>query len=96
MDDVVSKVFILPYHLKNQILREDDKKLFVDPEIKYLKDLDDEMKQTLYQNVNPEEKYKKYVESIAALLLKEETIDYKQIKELVPEKLENTLTVPIS
>jgi len=41
-------------------------------------------------------KYKKYVESIAALLLKEETIDYKQIKELVPEKLENTLTVPIS
>ena len=28
--------------------------------------------------------------------LKEETINYKQIKELVPEKLENTLTVTIS
>ena len=41
-------------------------------------------------------KHKKYVKSIAELLLKEETINYKQIKELVPEKLENTLTVTIS
>jgi cell division protease FtsH len=41
-------------------------------------------------------KHKKYVKSIAELLLKEETINYKQIKDLVPEKLENTLTVTIS
>jgi ATP-dependent Zn protease len=41
-------------------------------------------------------KHKKYIKSIAELLLKEETINYKQIKELVPEKLENTLTVTIS
>jgi cell division protease FtsH len=41
-------------------------------------------------------KHKKYVKSIAKLLLKEETINYKQIKDLVPEKLENTLTVTIS
>ena len=40
--------------------------------------------------------HKKYVKSIAELLLKEETINYKQIKDLVPEKLENTLTVTIS
>ena len=41
-------------------------------------------------------KHKKYMKLIAELLLKDETINYEQIKEIVPEKLENSLTVNIS
>ena len=63
MDQDVSKVFILPYHMKNLMLRENNKSMFEDPEIKFLKSLDDEMKKTLYETgLTPEIKYKKYVE----------------------------------
>ena len=39
-------------------------------------------------------KHKKYVKSIADDLLKNETINYKRILELIPKRLENTLEVP--
>ena len=38
-------------------------------------------------------KHKKYVKSIAKDLLKNETIDYERILQLIPKKLENTLVV---
>ena len=39
-------------------------------------------------------KNKKYVKSIATDLLKNETINYKRILDLIPKRLENTLEVP--
>jgi hypothetical protein len=65
MEGVVTKVAIVPFNLRNQVMREEDKELFVDPEIKYLKELDESLKNTLYESGStPEQKYKKYVETL--------------------------------
>ena len=65
MEGVVTKVAIVPFNLRNQVMREEDKELFVDPEIKYLKELDESLKNTLNESGStPEQKYKKYVETL--------------------------------
>jgi hypothetical protein len=64
MEDSTSKVFILPFNMKQQYVKDNEKNIFEDPEIQYLKNLDDdELKRILYEpGLAPDIKYKKYVD----------------------------------
>ena len=52
------------------------------------KEMTDELEEFTFSTLK---KYKKYVKSLARDLLKNETIVYARIKELLPNKLENSL-----
>jgi hypothetical protein len=47
MDESTSKVFILPFHIKQQYIKENEKNIFEEPEVSYLKKLDEELKRVL-------------------------------------------------
>ena len=57
-----------------------------------VKDIIDEIEN---QTVNLLTKHKRYMVKIANSLLKNETITYKEIKTLVPKRLENTVEIKI-
>ena len=60
-DETSSKVVLLPFHMKNQFMRDQDKPLFESPEITYLRQLDDGIKSILNEpTANPEIKFKRY------------------------------------
>jgi hypothetical protein len=63
MDEATSKVFILPFHMKQQYIKENEKNIFEDPEVSYLKNLDEELKRILFEpGLQPDVKYKKYMD----------------------------------
>ena len=56
-------MFILPFNMKQQYIKENETNIFEDPEVQYLKSLDEQLKKILYeQGLSPDIKYKKYVD----------------------------------